>query len=186
LYVSEIDPIMADIIRRGVRVLVDKDIQLACALQVPLPATAPFQQPCEAAFQYVISDFWYHSLWSAKHLRRGELWWAKAGADGKLKSLLQQMFEWHAHATCGTQHDTWMRGRFLEEWADPRAVTQLAGVFAHYDRDDIARALWATMELFRWLAQETAEHWQYTYPADGDRAVTVLTAQLLAEMSEAR
>jgi aminoglycoside 6-adenylyltransferase len=178
-------PEMADVIRRGVRPLVDKDSLVARILQLPLPDAAPFRQPAAAAFASLIADFWYHSLWSAKHLRRGELWWAKAGADWKLKGLLQQMLEWHAHATRGVQHDTWMRGRFLEEWADPRAVAQLSGAFAHYERHDIARALWATMELFRWLAQETAERWGYAYPASGDRAVTDLVGRLLAEMNEA-
>lgn len=70
--------------------------------------------------------------------------------------------EWHAHATRGFGHDTWMRGRFLEEWADPRAVAALPGIFAHYDAGDIGRALLATMEVFHWLAMETAERWSYT------------------------
>jgi aminoglycoside 6-adenylyltransferase len=177
-------PDIADVVRRGVRVLADKDHLLANILQQPIPATVPFHQPTSAEFVAAVSDFWYHSLWSAKHLRRGELWWAKAGCDGKLKSLLQQMLEWHAHAVHGAAHDTWMRGRFLEEWADPRAVAQLATVFAHYDRQDIARALWATMELFRWLVAETAQCWQYTYPAAGDQAVSNLVGRLLAEMQE--
>jgi aminoglycoside 6-adenylyltransferase len=177
-------PEMADVIRRGVRVLVDKDSLVGKILQLPLLDAAPFLQPSQAEFVSAVSDFWYHSLWSAKHLRRGELWWAKAGCDGRLKSLLQQMIEWHAHAMRGATHDTWMRGRFLEEWADPRAVEQLSSVFAHYDRQDIARALWATMELFRWLAVETAKRWQYIYPASSDQAVTDLVRQLLAGMSE--
>jgi hypothetical protein len=145
----------------------------------PLPDAAPFQQPSDSEFLSAVSDFWFHSLWTAKHLRLGELWWAKAGCDWRLKGLLQQMIEWHAHAVRGPQHDTWMRGRFLEEWADPRAVARLPLVFAHYDRQDIARALWETMELFRQLALETAQYWRYEYPLSGDQAVTDLVRQLL-------
>jgi aminoglycoside 6-adenylyltransferase len=178
-------PEMADVIRRGVRVLADKDGLAANILQLPLPNVPPFHQPTDSEFLSVVSDFWYHSLWSAKHLRRGELWWAKAGCDWKLKGLLQQLLEWHAHAVQGAQRDTWMRGRFLEEWADPHAVAQLSTVFAHYDRQDIARALWATMELFRWLAIETAQQWQYAYPVASDWAVTNLAGHLLAEINEA-
>ena len=33
----------------------------------------------------------------------------------------------------------------------------------------IARALWATMDLFRWLAVETAQRWQYTLSEGGHR-----------------
>jgi aminoglycoside 6-adenylyltransferase len=176
------DPAMADIIRRGVRVLVDKDHEFAKILSFPIPNKPLFVQPAEPEFLNAVHDFWYHTLWSAKHLRRGELWWAKAGCDWRLKMSLQQMLEWHAHAINGEAHDTWMRGRFLEEWADPRAVTQLWGVFAHYNPQDVARALQATMDLFRWLSEETAQNWGYTYPAAGARATEKLTRQVLDEM----
>ena len=46
---------------------------LASILLLPLPDAAPFHQPSDAEFLGAVSDFWYHSLWSAKHLRRGEL-----------------------------------------------------------------------------------------------------------------
>jgi aminoglycoside 6-adenylyltransferase len=94
------------------------------------------------------------------------------------------MLEWHARAVNGPGHDTWMRGRFLEEWADPRAVAQLPEVFAHYDRQDIARALRATMALFRRLAVETARRWGYAYPAAGEQFATELVETLLAGMNE--
>jgi aminoglycoside 6-adenylyltransferase len=101
-----------------------------------------------------------------------------------LKELLRRMLEWHARAVNGPDHDTWMRGRFLEEWADPRAVAQLPEVFAHYDRQDIARALRATMELFRWLAVETAQRWGYLYPTAGEQAATELVGKLLSGMRQ--
>ena len=93
--------------------------------------------------------------------------------------LLRQMLEWHARAMNGPSHDTWMRGRFLEEWADPRAVKELPNIFAHYDRQDINHALLATMDLFRWLAVETAQWWGYLYPESGDQSATALVRQLL-------
>lgn len=58
--------------------------------------------------------------------------------------------------------------RFLEEWADPRAVADLVAAFAHYDEEDIWRALLATMDLFVWLERETAAALHYTYPTDGE------------------
>jgi hypothetical protein len=90
------------------------------------------------------------------------------------------MLEWHAHAVMGSAHDTWMRGRFLEEWADPHAVQALSDVFAHYDPPDIARALLATMRLFHWLATETAGRLGYAYPEAGEQAATALVDRLLS------
>jgi len=169
----------ADVVRRGIRILVDKEGLLAKLEKLPVPSGTLFQQPTESEFQNVVSDFWYHTQWTAKHLRRGELWWAKSGCDWHLKALLQQMLEWHAHATKDVAQDTWMRGRFLEEWADPRAVAQLSTAFAHYDPQSLAKALRGTMRLFHWLAQETAQSWAYSYPAGGVIATGELTEQLL-------
>lgn len=103
-----------------------------------------------------------------------------------LKGLLQTMLEWHTYATRSESHDTWMRGRFLEEWADPRAVAQLATAFAHYEAQDIARALHATMELYRWLEDETAVAWGYTPPRAGEEQAAALTNQLLEALQSIR
>jgi aminoglycoside 6-adenylyltransferase len=173
---------VADIIRRGVKILIDKDGALAQILSMPLPQATLFQKPNETEFINAVGDFWYHTLWSAKHLRRGELWWAKSGVDMHLKQLLQQMLEWHAHAIKGEQFDTWLRGRFLEEWADPRAVKELSEVFAYYNAPDIARALRATMNIYRWLENETAARWNYSHPLEGEERATALTNQLLDEI----
>ena len=173
---------VADIIRRGVKILVDKDGQLAQIMKMQLPESTLFQKPTESEFINVVSDFWYHTLWSAKHLRRGELWWAKGGVDVHIKELLQRMLEWHAHAQKGDQFDTWLRGRFLEEWAAPRALAQLPDIFAHYNRHDIARALLATMDLFTWLEDETSIQWGYTCPKAGETQAAAVTKGLIAEM----
>jgi aminoglycoside 6-adenylyltransferase len=166
-----VPPDLADIIRRGVRVIVDKDGLAAQLLQMPLDTPLPCP-PTQAEFLEVVNDFWYHTIWTAKHLRRGELWWAKSCCDDYLKSRLRRVMEWHARAMKGQSYDTWMRGRFLEEWADPRAVEELKGLFAHYDAEDVWRALLATMDLFRRMAVEAAERLGYPYLKRGDERAT--------------
>ena len=110
---------------------------------------------------------------------------AKSCGDGYLKRLLLQMLEWHARAAYGWDYDTWHGGRFLEQWADPRAVQGLRQAFAYYDEDDVGRALLATMDLFRWLATETAQRLGYPYPAAAEERVTELVAGLChSERSE--
>lgn len=166
---------LADLVHRGVRFLVDKEgfAERLARIPVALPA---YQPPTESEFLNLVHDFWYHTVWTAKKLRRGELWTAKSCCDSYLKQLLRQMLEWHTRARRGASVDTWMRGRFLEEWADPRAVAALPEIFAHYDEQDVWRALQATMTLFRWLALETAETSGYAYPAFGEeRAVEIVS-----------
>ena len=67
----------------------------------------------------------------------------------------------------GPGHDPWERGRFLEEWADPRAVRELPSAFAHYNEEDIWRALAVTMDLFHRISLETEKQPGYAYPTGG-------------------
>jgi aminoglycoside 6-adenylyltransferase len=98
-----------------------------------------------------------------------------------MKRLLLRMLEWHTRAMKGWHHDTWHNGRFIERWAHPRALQALHAVFAHYDGAEIKRALLATMDLFRWLAKETAEYLGYQYPTLADQHVSDLVNRLLSE-----
>src|SRR5579884_4141340 len=80
---------LRDIARRGLRTLADKDGLLARALPLldRLPS-APAGRPPAHEFAEAVSDFWYHAVWTAKKLRRGELWVAKSCCDGYMKGLL--------------------------------------------------------------------------------------------------
>lgn len=168
----------AEVVRRGSRVLFDRERVLSAA--VPEPTAAPPSAPSEQELLEAVNDFWYHAVWTAKHLRRGELWWAKGGCDYHMKELLRRMLEWHTRTVYAPGQDTWMRGRFLEEWADPRAKRALKKTFAHYDEEDVWRALFATMDLFRWLARETMNGLGFPYPAAGDGHATKLVEALAA------
>ena len=172
-------PEVAAVFRRGVRILLDRDgfaLRLAAAARlqaaaVPGPSQADFDQLCH--------DFWYHAVWVARKLRRGEIWTALMCCDGYMKRRLLTLVEWHARAGRGPQWDTWHAGRFLERWADPRVLQGLRGAFAHYDAGDVRRALVATMDLFRWAAAETAGLLGLHYPAEADARATQLVLSLL-------
>ncbi|MGC9395006.1 MAG: aminoglycoside 6-adenylyltransferase [Anaerolineae bacterium] len=171
---TELLPDVAELLHRGARFLVDKEGFAERIKQIPV-LPSHYHPPAESEFLNLVHDFWYHTVWTAKKLRRGELWTAKSCCDSYLKQLLRRMLEWHTRARRGASVDTWMSGRFLEEWADARAVAALPAIFAHYDEADVWRALLATMELFHWLALETAEALGYTSPAFGeDRAVEIV------------
>ena len=169
----------SDVARRGVKVLVDKDgvAELLMSAIVEPPAPAP---PTQDKFLNLANDFWYHTVWTAKKLRRGELWTAKGCSDSYMKWHLLRMIEWHARAKNGFEYETWHAGRFLERWADPRIVEGLRDAFAHYDEDDLWRGLLATMDLFRWVAIETAEMLGHAYPSSADEHATELVKDLSA------
>jgi aminoglycoside 6-adenylyltransferase len=170
----------SDIVRRGTRVLLDKDgiAERLMLVNADVPSSHP---PAQNEFLDLINDFWYHTVWTAKKLRRGELWTAKGCSDLYMKWRLLRMIEWHACATNGWDFDAWHEGRFLEQWADDRIVKELHGVFAHYDLKDLWRGLFATMDLFRWVAVATAAQLKYSYPASADEHATALVQSMFSE-----
>jgi aminoglycoside 6-adenylyltransferase len=149
------DPEAMAVLRRGFRVLVDK-LALEATLSDSAAQPPAVDTPDQAAFAQVTQDFWYHLVWAAKKLQRGELWIATQACNGHLKSLAVTLLAWQAKAA-DSRADTWHGGRFLERWADPQALRELQRAYAGYDSAEVARALWATAELFHRLERECAE-----------------------------
>lgn len=159
---------------RGVRVLIDKENFVDEFLkEYHAIKPSPLPIPSEHEFLERVNDFWYHAVWAAKKLRRGELWEAITCLDSFMKNrCLLPLIEWHARVTQEKDYDTWFRGRLIEQWADPRIIAELRSVFAHYDEDDVWQVLANNMQLFRWISKEVAEKLEYTYPKDADQFVS--------------
>lgn len=116
----------------------------------------------EAAFTNMVNDFYFHNIWALKKLRRGELWAAKMCVDAYLKNYLLRIIELYRYKTAGA--DVWHDGRFIDKWAGEDILTDLRGCFAHYEEDDVRRALLATQKLFERLSVEVAEIEGFKYP----------------------
>ena len=143
------------LLRRGYRLLHD-EIGLERAPRRSRPRRlAGRSSPTQGELTELASDFWYHALWTAKKLRRGEVFTALECLDAYMKARLVTLMGWHARAV-DPSVDTWHEGRFLERWADPGALAALERAYAHYDVRDVARALWETIDLFQGLEEETA------------------------------
>ena len=167
---------------RGHRVLVDKigvfaglDDRIARAQTTA--ASRP-GTPAPAEFSNLVNDFWYHAVWTARKLRRGEMWVALSCLDSHMKRLLLRVIEWRADLV-GASADHWFEGRFLEQWAESSTLASLRDAFAHYDPADVARALDVTMELFGRLANDLAVRLELPYPAEADAAARRLVAALV-------
>jgi aminoglycoside 6-adenylyltransferase len=161
-----------DVLQRGVRVLFDKT-SLASPAGVPLPDTGnqPHSPLSPDKFRAGLSQFWITATKTAKLIQRGDLWRAKQACDSELKACLLTMLEWHARSIYGHQRDIWYDGRFLSNWADPRAVAELPSTYAAYDQADLRRALLATLRLYHRLATETAASLGCGYPRPNDLQV---------------
>lgn len=183
--ISQLDALRAGdaatVLARGVRVVLDKDGHMRRLIAAATVFPAVPELPTEQAFLQDVQDFWYHAVWIAKKLRRGEVWTAVRCCNGLLPAHLLQMIDWQARVAQGPQYDTWHQGRFVEEWADPRALAKLRDALAHYDAEDTWRALTAAMDLYRWLTHDVAAHLGYPVPVDAEEHAAAFIQQLATE-----
>ena len=107
------DPGAASALARGFRMLHD-ELGLGELFATLTPTEPPARAPEE-----VVQDFWYHALWAAKKLRRGEAVTASFCLDGALRGALVELARLHARQLRPAV-DTWHGSRFAERWADPR------------------------------------------------------------------
>lgn len=172
-----------DVIRRGIRVLVDKDGEvdaLLAAVEGTPSEPAAEDGPSVESYQGIVDDVLYHLLWIARKIARGELWTARSCLDGYVRWRLLTMVEWHARAVRGIG-DTWFEGRFIETWADQRMLAGLADASSRYDATDLLRALHATAAFARQVGREVGSALGYEYPeARHDRLMALVRTCLEA------
>jgi len=165
-----------DVFRRGARILLDKD-DLARQIVPAQPEPVKVAPPSPDEFAKAVEAFWYSTYYLAKQLQRGDLWMFQRRAN-HLQETIVQMMGWHAQAM-RPERDIWHQGRFMAEWADPRALEALPCIFARWDAADCWRSLSEMMALFRWLARETALRLDCAYPDAADKGVSALVESLM-------
>ena len=152
-----------DVYQHGIYCLLDNTNPANEGLSIPWDPI-PLTHPIQTNVLDCINHFWMDALRAAKFLRRGDLWRAFHTCNGIMKQQILQMAEWHARAQHGLEYNTWYGGRYLDEWADARLVQQLPAAFGGYNQSQLETALWNTIMMFTWLAQETATLLSLIYP----------------------
>ena len=169
---------IATMLERGYYILIDK---IGMKDSIVLPDRASHCFPEEGDFINIVHDFWYHSVWTVKKLKRGEIWAAKSCLDSYMKQLLLSMIEVHARSTRGLSFPPWHDGRFVDEWAEEWIVEKLGSCFSLYNEQSIENALLSTMDLYRAIALEVAGMQDFKYPDSADEyATTWVVAALRA------
>lgn len=169
---------MADVVRDATayRVLLDKD-NAATDVGHQAWRAEPRGEPSEAEFVRVVREFWFEAYHVAKYLARGELWLAKS-RDWATKEFLRIMIEWHARAERGWSLDTQYGGKHMPSWVSRDVWEDLHRAFAHFDAEDSWDSLFATTELFRRVAVDTAAALGLLYPEDVDQNISGFVLKL--------
>lgn len=166
-----------DAFRRGAIVLYDRDGSPRQFAPKP-PKAHPL--PTTAEFANVVSGVRLAAATTAKFVARGDYWRAQHWFSHDLRVHLLKLIEWQAQAAAPGR-DTWYSGRFLAEWADPRAVAALPGVFPQFERASLEAALLAVLDLTGWLSAETADGFGFAYSTETHDEIIALVKKILSE-----
>jgi len=158
------DPIIQSFYEKGYKILVDK-IDYARLVASGRIITRDTLRFTDQAYMNQVNDFWFHTIWSTKKMRRGEIWAAKNCIDGYLKNKLREMLEQEALARNGAEFAIWHDGRFFDEWVDPTIRSGIGDAYGKYDSESLRVALDKTMDLFADLAKRVAPQLQTSYPS---------------------
>jgi aminoglycoside 6-adenylyltransferase len=165
---------LASIMLPGYRILLDKDDMLEQVTELVLRRPLPHSH--ERRLDEIASDFWYHAVWTAKKLRRGELWMAKGCCDAYLKDRVAEVLFLGRERPEGLSPV-----RFIDEALDADTAKLLRTSFASYDREGVARALEATMDLFVRAAGQAAERLGLTIDSSEEVFARAEVTQVLSE-----
>jgi hypothetical protein len=171
--IAELGADVGDVLRNGAKVILDKDglakQLIETTLAIPVEPPSP---PSQIKFQNNLDDFWIGPPKIVAGLQRGKLMSAIKPLELTRRDLLK-MVEWHARAKDGWQgNDLAFRPTQIEAWAEPRVKEVLPRLFASYNSDKIWDTLFAMMELYSWLAVETADALEYPCVSEADRIIS--------------
>ncbi len=168
---------LATIMRPGFRILLDKDGSIEKTVELVLRQPPP--PPRERRLEEIASDFWYHAVWTAKKLRRGELWTAKGCCDAYLKDRIAEVLSLGRERAEGLG-----TARFIDEMLDDETAKHLRESHAKYDRADLARALTVTLDLFAGAVRQTAERLGLTIDEGEEAFARAQVARVLTETED--
>ncbi len=141
------------VLEDGMRALVEKTSGPPVQLGPP-----PVQVlPSAAEYKALIDNTLLNVVRAVKLSKRGELWRAVQVINTALQGQVLKLLVWHAAARSFPGGVPYYRGRFLEEWADPRMLAQAADTLAGYSNESVRRAVEG---VFRFITAVTAEIYQ--------------------------
>jgi aminoglycoside 6-adenylyltransferase len=165
--VAEVAPILEDSLSL---VLLDKDQRFA--LPPPTVRSCLPQIPTAKQFADCCNEFWWLNPYVAKGLYRDQAIYAKAMLDGLMREQLLKMLTWQFGLATGFQVAAGHFSKHLKNHIAQDLWELAERTHSDSRPDHIWNALFVMNELFRSVAQQTAEAFGFAYPRREDVAVS--------------
>ena len=130
------------------------------------------KKPTEKEFLDCCNEFWWCSTNVAKGLWREELSYVKGMLDGPVRDMLIVMLEWHIGMKTDFTVNTGKFGKHFEQYIEEDMWEQFKRTFSNAEYENIWESFFVMGDLFREVANEIANTYEYQYPQDDDDKVT--------------
>lgn len=166
--------VLPDWLAAGYRVLVDHD---GLADRLPPPSTMAYvpRPPNGREYRAVVEEFWWETLYVAKHVGRGELLPARYSLEAVLRyRCLIPMLEWYVQVDRRWEQSVGVRGSGLRWLLEPRDREALDATYAGATLRSHDTALDAMIDLFGRAARAVGRDLGFVYPSAVDRETRAL------------
>ena len=171
-------PVLPAYLDAGYTVLVDKD-HLTDGMKAPTYTAYIPARPDDDTYQTMVEEFFSDAPYVAKCLWRDELMPAKWCLECDMKhKYLRQMLEWRVECDHNWSAPVGALGKGLKKRLPPEIWLQLERTYVGAGIDENWEALFRTIDLYRQVAIDVADHLGYAYPHDLDRRVTAYVQQV--------
>jgi len=151
--------------------LLDKD---NCLPAIPAPSDIDYHvtKPTEPLYLSCCNDFWWCLQNVAKGIWRNELPYAQQMFEHVIRPRLDEMISWWV----GTKHDFQVSigkmGKYMEKYLPASYWGMYKETYADRSYENMWNAVFTTCKLFKVLAQDVAEYFQFTYNVKDDTNMT--------------
>ncbi|EOP29352.1 aminoglycoside 6-adenylyltransferase [Bacillus toyonensis] len=153
------------------KLLLDKD---NCLEEFPPASDKDYlvKKPTEKEFLDCCNEFWWCSTNVGKGLWREELSYAKGMLEGPMRDMLVVMLEWHIGMKTKFTANAGKFGKYFEQYVEKDVWEQFKRTFSNAEYENIWDSFFIMGDLFRKVANEIANTYEYQYPQDDDNKVT--------------
>ncbi|PEN48325.1 aminoglycoside adenylyltransferase [Bacillus toyonensis] len=130
------------------------------------------KKPREKEFLDCCNEFWWCSTNVGKGLWREELTYAKGVLEGPMRDMLVVMLEWHIGMKTKFTANAGKFGKYFEQYVEKDVWEQFKRTFSNAEYENIWDSFFIMGNLFRKVANEIANTYEYQYPQDDDDKVT--------------
>ncbi|WP_259417311.1 aminoglycoside 6-adenylyltransferase [Bacillus toyonensis] len=130
------------------------------------------KKPTEKEFLDCCNEFWWCSTNVGKGLWREELTYAKGMLEGPMRDMLVVMLEWHIGMKTKFTANAGKFGKYFEQYVEKDVWEQFKRTFSNAEYENIWDSFFIMGNLFRKVANEIANTYEYQYPQDDDNKVT--------------